>query len=77
MSPDHLVSMANQIARFFAHRGETRAVAEIADHLRKFWDPRMRRAIDQHLANGGAGLDPLARKAVERLAPDVRRSHTA
>ena len=77
MSPDHLVSMANQISRFFAHRGEARAVVEIADHLRKFWDPRMRRAIESHLAAGGVGLDPLARKAVESLAQDVRRSQNA
>ena len=67
MSPEKLVHMANQIGRFFAAQGEAQAVAGIADHLTKFWEPRMRRAILAHLAAGGAGLDPLVRRAVEGL----------
>lgn len=67
-STDRLVMMANQISRFFAHGGEAKAVPAIADHLKKFWEPRMRRAIIAHLAAGGAGLDPFALKAVENLA---------
>jgi formate dehydrogenase subunit delta len=67
MSPDRLVYMANQIGKFFAHQGEEKAVAAIADHLAKFWDPRMRAAILEHLAAGGAGLDPLVLRAVQRL----------
>jgi formate dehydrogenase subunit delta len=67
MSPDKLVYMANQIGKFFADQGEEKAIAGIADHLEKFWDPRMRRAILAHLADGGAGLDPAVRKAVGRL----------
>ena len=45
MRPEKLVRMANQIASFFAHEGPERATASIADHLRKFWDPRMRGQI--------------------------------
>ena len=67
MSPEKLVYMANQIGLFFKHEGEEKAVAHIADHLAKFWDPRMRSAIFAHLDAGGAGLDPLSRRAVERL----------
>jgi len=67
MSPEKLVYMANQIGRFFAHEGEVQAPESIALHLRKFWDPRMRRAVLAHLDSGGAGLDPLVRRAVERL----------
>ena len=48
MSPDKLVYMANQIGKFFASQGEAQAVAGIASHLEKFWDPRMRRAIGAH-----------------------------
>ena len=69
MNPEKLVYMANQIGRFFAHQGEPKAVEGIADHLARFWDPRMRAAIQAHLAAGGAGLDPLVRKAVESLKP--------
>jgi formate dehydrogenase subunit delta len=64
---DKLVYMANQIAKFFAAQPEAEAVAGAADHLRKFWDPRMRRIILEHLDAGGAGLDPIARAAVEAL----------
>jgi formate dehydrogenase subunit delta len=66
MSPDKLVYMANQIGKFFAHKGEAKAVAAIADHLGQFWGPRMREAILAHLAFG-ARLDPLVRRAVQRL----------
>ena len=45
MSPDKLAYMANQIGKFFAHQKHDAAVAAIADHLEKFWDPRMRRTI--------------------------------
>jgi formate dehydrogenase subunit delta len=67
MSPDKLAYMANQIGRFFATQKHESAVASITDHLLKFWDPRMRRAIVAHLGEGGGDLDPLVREAVERL----------
>ncbi len=53
MSPDKLAYMANQIGRFFAHQPHDAAVAAIADHLRKYWDPRMRATILGR--PGGAG----------------------
>jgi formate dehydrogenase subunit delta len=67
MSPDKLVYMANQIDKFFASQGHDKAVAAVAEHLTKFWDPRMRAAIIAHLDAGGAGLDILAREAVVKL----------
>ena len=69
MQSDKLVMMANQIAKFFAVQGEARAVPQIADHIEKFWDPRMRRQISAHMAQGGAGLDPLAKTAIGKLKP--------
>ena len=67
MSPDKLVYMANQIGKFFASQRDDQAAAGIADHLQKYWDPRMRSTIVDHLAHGGLGLDPLVRDAVEQL----------
>lgn len=64
---EKLVYMANQIGKFFASQGAEKAPAAIAEHLRKFWDPRMRAGILAHLDAGGVGLDPLVRQAVERL----------
>jgi formate dehydrogenase subunit delta len=69
MSLDNkLVYMANQIGKFFASQGQDKAVAGTADHIKKFWDPRMRAAIFAHLKEGGAGLDPNVRTALEQLA---------
>jgi len=65
---DKLVYMANQIGKFFASQGEAQAVAGTATHLEKFWDPRMRSAIIAHVDTGGAGLDPVVKRAVESLA---------
>jgi formate dehydrogenase subunit delta len=42
-------------------------VPDIAEHIRKFWDPRMRSAIFAHLDAGGSGLDPDVRDAIEAL----------
>ena len=67
MSPEKLVYMANQIGKFFVGQGEEKAVPLIADHIVRFWDPRMRREIAAYLAAGGAGIDPPVRKALERL----------
>ena len=70
-----LVYMANQIGKFFESQGQEQAVAGTADHIRKFWDPRMRASIVAHLETGGAGLDPVARLAVERLK-DAQKEET-
>ena len=66
-SLDRLVYMANQIGQFFRSQGEDKAVPGIADHIRKFWDPRMKTAIFAHLDTGGAGLDPPVRDAIASL----------
>ena len=66
-SPDRLVYMANQIGKFFHSQGNGKAVPGIAEHIKKFWDPRMRSAILAHLDNGGAGLDPDVKDAVMTL----------
>jgi formate dehydrogenase subunit delta len=78
MSPDKLVYMANQIGKFFASHGHDKAVAGVADHLARFWDPRMRAAIIAHLDAGGSGLDPPVREAVDKLrATQTRKSEIA
>ncbi len=69
MDIERLVAMANDIAAFFASEPDPQAAAEqVANHLRRFWEPRMRTAICRHLSEGGAGLSPLARRGIQRLA---------
>jgi len=67
MKAEKLTMMANQIGAFFKAQGEEAAPAAIAVHLKKFWDPGMRKDIVAHLDAGGAGLEPLVRRAVELL----------
>jgi formate dehydrogenase subunit delta len=67
MEAENMVHMANQIAKFFASYPKEEAVAGVADHLQKFWEPRMRRQITEYVAHGGTGLSDLAIEAVKRL----------
>jgi formate dehydrogenase subunit delta len=64
---NNLVYMANQIGKFFESQGHDQEVAGVADHIRKFWDPRMRKGIYAHLDAGGAGLDPNVLEALTTL----------
>jgi formate dehydrogenase subunit delta len=69
MRVERLVSMANDIGAFFnAEADKAEAAKNVASHLRRFWDPRMRRQIVAHYREGGAGLDDVVRSAVRLLA---------
>ena len=69
MTTQRLVHMANQVAAFFASYPEAEAIESTTNHLKSFWDPRMRREIEAHLAEkAGAGLSHIAMEAVKRIA---------
>lgn len=61
----NLHRMANQIALNLATMGHDQAVLATADHIDKFWDPRMKKAI---FADDLTALSPIARAAIEHLA---------
>ncbi len=67
MSREKLVHMANQIATFFESQPGTDQADRVAQHLRDYWDPRMRAQIAQIAEDPESGLSPLALKAVSRL----------
>ncbi len=73
METRDMVRMANQIADFFKSYGEKEALEGIAEHINKFWEPRMRQIFLAHLDKGGEGLDQLVVKA----AADVKRPKVA
>jgi len=53
MDANKLVTMANQIASFFATEPDRQlAVAGTAGHIQKFWEPRMRRELLQRFDSG-------------------------
>jgi formate dehydrogenase subunit delta len=70
MNIEHLVSMANDIGNFFdGEYGVKDSPANIATHISRYWDPRMRTQIIAHAAEGGAGLSATALAAVRTLPP--------
>ena len=71
MSPDRLVYMANQIGKFFESQRANEVVPGIANHIKKFWDPRMRKAIFAYMDAGGEGIDPPVRKALDHLQAEA------
>lgn len=69
MDVQRLVSMANDIARYFASEPDREVgVSGIAEHLRKFWTPRMCAQLIAHVEGSGVGLDPMAVAAVRQLS---------
>jgi formate dehydrogenase subunit delta len=70
MNIDLLVKMANEISAYFASEPDTeQAVKSVAGHLRRYWEPRMRRQIITYYEERqGAGLSDLALRGVGLLA---------
>lgn len=67
MDTQDMIRMANQIAGFFNGSGPDVAVNDAAEHINKFWEPRMRTALLAHLQKGGEGLDPTIVKAASLI----------
>jgi formate dehydrogenase subunit delta len=66
----NMLHKANQIAAFFASYPHDEAVKGVANHLRMYWVPRMRRQIIEYVdVHDGEGLHPLVPEAVRQLGP--------
>ncbi len=75
MNIEHLVSMANDIGNFFdGEFGKQDSPGQVALHITRYWDPRMRTEIIAHTAAGGGGLCPTALAAVRTLSPPPARN---
>lgn len=62
---DHLLKMANDIS---ANLGfHTDADVRIADHINRFWAPRMRYLLIEYASNDGKGLSKSLLSAVSKL----------
>ncbi len=66
MDVNNLIKMANQIGTFFESMPDRQqAVQDIATHIRRFWEPRMRRALLHSLdENGAVGMSDIVRTAL-------------
>ncbi len=74
--------MANQIAVFCQSNPDgARHTANVADHINKYWDPRMRSQLLTAVAEAGAeDVHPLVRSALAdirlpSLPPEYRATH--
>lgn len=66
MDVNNLINMANQIGTFFESMPDRQqAVHDIASHIRRFWEPRMRRTLLESLEqNQAQGLSDIVREAL-------------
>lgn len=76
MPIDALIRMANQIGAFFeAMPDRAESLEGVSQHLARYWEPRMRRELLEHLQmHGSAGLNDLVAEALgcragERAGP--------
>lgn len=68
MQIEKLIKMANAIGDFFnAEPDREIAVEGIKDHLRRAWEPRMRREIIDYCRKDGTGLSETVKRAVMKL----------
>jgi formate dehydrogenase subunit delta len=76
MNIDLLIKMSNEITAFFAGESDPeKAARDVANHLRRYWDPRMRAQIIAYCQERqGAGLVDIARNAVAQLAAQSKAS---
>jgi formate dehydrogenase subunit delta len=66
MNIDLLIKMTNEIGAFFAGTtDQEQAARDVANHLKRYWDPRMRtQMLKYYEERQGAGLTELAKNAV-------------
>lgn len=80
MNIDQLIHLANRIGDFFdAMPDRTEGIEGVANHIEKFWEPRMRRQILEFLVSHPQGrtaeseLNPITLEALnqhrDRLMP--------
>jgi len=59
--------LVNDIARQFRHLPPAEAAEAVASHVKRFWDPSMRKRLLELAEHNGEALDPLALEAAAKL----------
>ncbi len=69
MDGAQLVRMINDISNFFSSEEDQElAAAGVVGHITKFWNPRMRKQLMEHVhKSGGGDLSDLGQLAVQKL----------
>ena len=61
------IRLVNKIAVQFRYLPTEQAAAAVANHVKRFWDPRMKRRLSELVAAGAEHLDPVAVAAAALL----------
>ncbi|WP_016832029.1 formate dehydrogenase subunit delta [Herbaspirillum lusitanum] len=74
MNLPHLIKMANQIGTFFSTMPDrVQAEKDLATHIKRFWEPRMRRALLAHVEQeGGSELSEIVLTAVKKHGAELQ-----
>lgn len=65
---EKLLRMAEQITANMNYTEDQEVVAaKVADHLTRFWDPRMKEALRGYAAQNPAALSPLLQSAIDQV----------
>lgn len=74
MNTENLIKMANQIGAFFSTMPDhEQALADFTMHLKRSWEPRMRKAFLAHIEQTeGEGLDPIVKEAVSKHGQQLK-----
>ena len=68
MNIDLLIKMANEIGDFFSGATGEQAARDVASHLQRYWEPRMRAQLLKYCEERqGAGLSEVAKSGVALL----------
>lgn len=68
MDKSNLIKMANDIGAFFKSEPDRNlAIQGVEQHIKNFWEPRMRKQIIEYIDNGGTELLDIVAEAVKKL----------
>jgi len=61
------IRLINKVVVHFGYLPTEQAVTEVAEHVRKFWDPRMKRRLFDLVDAAAGDLEPVALAAASLL----------
>ena len=67
MKAEHMVHMVNQIALNFGAYPHDDAVNRTVEHLKMFWERRMKQQLYEYVDGGAAGMNEVALEAAKKL----------
>lgn len=70
-----LIRMGNQIATFFSSQDQTTAPNDVAEHINKFWEPRMRTQLFEMSEKSTEGYHQLFKAALPHINRPSAQKH--